>query len=339
MLELLQQASGHVGDKISVIIPCYNREKYIAECLDSIFAQTIPLEMLEVIVVDDMSTDRTREILMNYEKRYPDNLMLVFCEEQSGGYIGAVRNMGLSYAGGAYIAFVDSDDTLEPDMLVELYKNALLYQTDIVCCGYRVIDDQQTCLGEQKKQPCLYDCHDLLNAKALYMQEGLSGYVWAKLYRREFLDANRIVFPEDRHLSEDSFFHALSLLTCEKYMCLEACLYNYRYNTAGVWNSDKAPDYIMECFHTQEELMQLAAECAQGMEREIEWGVYGAVYGMMEKCGSMHQEQIFWEQMPYIKERLLSWFPDLEQNSYIYESKDAENIQLLKYLFDKDEVM
>ena len=85
--------------------------------------------------------------------------------------------------------------------------------------------------------------------------------------------------------------------------------------------------------------MQLAAECAQGMEREIEWGVYGAVYGMMEKCGSMHQEQIFWAQMPYIKERLLSWFPDLEQNSYIYESKDAENIQLLKYLFDKDEVM
>lgn len=72
------------GEKISVIIPCYNVKDMVSECLDSIVAQTIGLEHLEIILVDDASTDETVSVLKKYEEKYPDNIMLVLCERMAG---------------------------------------------------------------------------------------------------------------------------------------------------------------------------------------------------------------------------------------------------------------
>ena len=100
--------------KISIIIPCYNVEKYIDKCMNSILNQTIGIENLEIILVDDKSTDNTVERLKQYEVAYPEQIMLILCEKN--GRQGTARNIGMSYATGEYISFVDSDDWIRKDM-------------------------------------------------------------------------------------------------------------------------------------------------------------------------------------------------------------------------------
>lgn len=118
------------GDKISIIVPCYNAEKYIAACIESIFAQTVPLEMLEMIFIDDVSTDRTCQIIKSYEERYPENILLIECEKNAG--LEAARNIGLQYATGDYIIFVDADEFIKKDMVQKQYEKMALYQYDII---------------------------------------------------------------------------------------------------------------------------------------------------------------------------------------------------------------
>ena len=94
--------------KISIIIPCYNAQQYLDRCLLSLVNQTIDLDKLEIICVNDASTDGTWDKLCSWESRYPENFLLVDCEKN--GKLGRARNIGLSYATGDYIAFLDADD-------------------------------------------------------------------------------------------------------------------------------------------------------------------------------------------------------------------------------------
>ena len=118
------------GEKISVIIPCYNVKDMVSECLDSIVAQTIGLEHLEIILIDDASADETVSVLKKYEEKYPDNIMLVLCEKN--GRQGTARNIGLSYATGDFISFVDSDDWIHPVMFKELFDIMNKNDCDVV---------------------------------------------------------------------------------------------------------------------------------------------------------------------------------------------------------------
>ena len=122
-------------DRISVIVPCYNVENMVGECLESIIGQSIGLSHLEIILVDDASTDGTVQILKEYEKRYPDNIMLILCDEN--GRQGTARNIGLSYATGEYISFVDSDDWIHKDMYKVLVDIMEKNDCDIVQFRYR----------------------------------------------------------------------------------------------------------------------------------------------------------------------------------------------------------
>ena len=94
--------------KISVIIPCYNAQAYIPRCLHSIFSQTIGMETLEIILVNDASTDHTLDILLQFENKFPDSVIVVNLEQNIRQ--GGARNVGLSYASGEYVAFLDADD-------------------------------------------------------------------------------------------------------------------------------------------------------------------------------------------------------------------------------------
>lgn len=114
---------------ISVIVPAYNSELWIARCLDSICAQTY--SQLEIIVIDDGSTDRTGEIIDEYARK---DQRLVPVHQENAGLV-AVREKGIQLANGQYIGFVDSDDEIIPDMYERLLKNALKYRADISHCG------------------------------------------------------------------------------------------------------------------------------------------------------------------------------------------------------------
>lgn len=117
--------------KVSVIVPFYNVEKYIEKCLDSLVNQT--LEEIEIILVNDGSQDNSEEKAKEFEKRYPNKIK--YYKKANGG-LGDARNFGIKYASGEYIAFLDSDDFVEPTMYEEMYKKAKQENADMVECDF-----------------------------------------------------------------------------------------------------------------------------------------------------------------------------------------------------------
>ena len=126
-----------MNDLISVIVPAYNAEEYIGECLDSLLCQTY--ENLQIIVVNDGSTDRTGEIIARYQKKDARILAL----QQPNGGVSAARNLALEHMEGRYVTFSDSDDTSEPDKIAFLYALLLTHDAEIAHCGYNRVEEGQ----------------------------------------------------------------------------------------------------------------------------------------------------------------------------------------------------
>lgn len=158
---------------ISAIIPCYNVEKYIDRCLSSVVRQSIGMEHMQIILVNDASTDNTLEKLLLWETRYSDNILVITYEQNLRQ--GGARNMGLNYATGDYIGFVDSDDWIEPDMYEVLVKEMFEGGYDVVNC--QLIRDK----GNDEKSN---------------FQPEWGGIVTG-LYDRELIYGHNIVFPEN----------------------------------------------------------------------------------------------------------------------------------------------
>lgn len=177
------------GKKISVIIPAYNVEAYIRRCLDSLVNQTY--ENIEIIVVNDGSTDRTEEIVKEYEEREPEKVRL-FSQENKGQ--AEARNFGLTKARGEYIGFVDSDDFVSTKMYELMYQEAEENGCDLVTCGYYGCDDvtgeitvyQTGYRGEFNRS--IYENPLILRVN--------SPYPWNKLYRKELLERSGFHFQK-----------------------------------------------------------------------------------------------------------------------------------------------
>ena len=208
---------------ISVIIPMYNTEKYIGECLDSILAQTF--QNFEVIVVDDCSTDSSYAIVESYAAKFGGRLTLSRMEHNTGG-AALPRNKGLAFSRGEYIFYVDSDDFITKTALEELYTAAKNYNADFVYIGSRYMYTtengsklQRDKIGMTyekagKKEEILLvtnGSHDNLNL--LLIQKALFTMV-PKLVRRNFLLENSIFF-HDLIVHED-FLWLIELLCCTK---------------------------------------------------------------------------------------------------------------------------
>ena len=118
--------------KVSVIIPVYNGEKYIKQCLDSILKQT--LEQIEIIIINDASSDATSEILQDYGSIYTDKIKIVHNKQNEGQ--GKSRNIGINIAKGEFITFIDADDEIEQNMLEKMYNCAKNKNADLVLCDY-----------------------------------------------------------------------------------------------------------------------------------------------------------------------------------------------------------
>lgn len=220
-------------DKISVIIPCYNVEAYIDRCLESVVKQTIGLDMLEIIVINDASVDGTLDRLYQWEKRYPENIMVITYEENLRQ--GGARNLGLQYATGEYIGFVDADDWIEPDMYELLYEKMITGKYDLVKCKHiREAYEGQYSLSRAGQRDAEYHFSP---RKGLYYEEvsntgncGSYGGLWSGLYKKSMLMEHQIFFPE--HLAyEDNFFSGVLQLYVETLYILDVVLYHYFVNT------------------------------------------------------------------------------------------------------------
>ncbi len=167
---------------ISIIVPIYNAEKFLVECIESLLNQT--KQELEFILVNDGSTDQTEEII----KKYKDKRIKYFKNKNQG--IGKTRNFGIDKATGKYIMFVDSDDFLEKDACEKLYKKMEQERADVVVCNFYKLEDGNR--EEVKIQP--FSSTTLEEQPQLLLEINLAP--WNKLYRTELLKKHHIRFVE-----------------------------------------------------------------------------------------------------------------------------------------------
>ena len=162
--------------KVSVIIPVYNIEAYLRECLESVCNQT--LDSIQIIVVDDGSTDGSAAICREFADRFPEKVEYYY--KENGGSASA-RNMGLDHAVGDYVGFIDSDDWVEPDMYEKMYEKMVQYDCDIVFCrNFR--SSEYTSGGEIKRcnsEDCIYSIISEEERKA-FIVNNIIGYVCGK---------------------------------------------------------------------------------------------------------------------------------------------------------------
>ena len=214
---------------VSVIIPVYNTEKYLRRCLDSVVNQT--LQELEILLVDDGSTDRSLSILREYENRYPAKVRVL--TKENGGQATA-RNLGIKLSIGKYIGFVDSDDYVDTSMYETLYKAAKENQCDMVECHYRYL-----CVEGKKIKKYRTRGHirQYKNQKDMFINAQVSPC--NKLFKREVLMQEGVDFPEG-FIYEDTAFYikAIPFIKNEKF--INKHLYYYLLRRSSTMNANKS---------------------------------------------------------------------------------------------------
>lgn len=222
MLKNTAMTSNHnhdISPKVSVIIPIYNMEKYLKECLESVISQS--LKEIEIICVNDGSTDRTQEILHEYQ--YRDSRITVINQENSG--VSGARNHGLKIATGEYLAFIDPDDYY-PDnqVLYDLYTAAINNQVNI-CGGEFREDSPYGSITRWEGNQCKYNFP--VNGIIEY-QDYQFDYGWTRfIYNRDFIINNGFQFPNYKFF-EDPVFFVQVMHTAQKFFALSRCTYCYR---------------------------------------------------------------------------------------------------------------
>lgn len=217
--------------KISVIIPCYNVSAYIDRCLISITVQTIGVENLEIICIDDSSTDDTWIHLQKWKHVFPENIILVQLEENKRQ--GAARNVGLQYASAEWISFVDADDWLEFDFFERLYEPVTRLRCDVVSCNFvRDASDLKSDFDADKKNRGKeeYIIADTIEQKKKVLADKPLGMVaHTKIIRKRLLTDNNILFPENV-VYEDHYWIPLLHIYAERIYLIEEQLYHYFWN-------------------------------------------------------------------------------------------------------------
>lgn len=195
--------------KVSVIVPIYNVEKYLKKCIDSLVGQT--LEDIQIILVNDGSTDSSGKIAKEYAEKYPQKIL--YLEKENGGLSDA-RNYGIPYATGEYIAFLDSDDYIEKNAYEEMYNKAIAENSDYVECDFiweypnkSKIDKKLTNIKETNNNATQQE--KLTLAEKQEMLANTRVVAWNKLIKRSIIEENKITFPKGLRYEDVEFTYKL----------------------------------------------------------------------------------------------------------------------------------
>lgn len=223
--------------KVSIILPAYNAAIYIGKCLDSIVAQTI-FDQLQVIVVNDGSTDGTEKILEEYGRRY-SNISVI---TTPNGGVSNARNVGIQYAEGAYITFVDADDWVDRECYEKMLVNAVKTQADIVVAGF--IISQKAAQQSVRKITDINHAEDNVSAAKSLMLGTLDVHVCDKLFRAEI--AKMVKFERGLKRGEDRLFLLDCLFQAKKVSFMSEAYYHYFQNEQSVMH-EKLSFEIVQC--------------------------------------------------------------------------------------------
>lgn len=286
--------------KLSIIVPVYNGEKYINQTVDSILAQTF--KDFELILINDGSTDRTREILEKCKEK--DKRLRVIHQENSGP--GAARNVGIREARGEYIGFVDGDDCVDKKMYEKLLDAVGDNKVEMAMCGYTEKRDQDeiiVCANLRDKEVLLQkDIED--NIISTFIKSVNFGYfsLVNKIYYKKFIVENDLLLEEDRRQGEDWWFNIRAFCKLKSFVYIDEPLYYYiRQNSESLMNAynEKNMDYLNRGY---EQIIPVAKKYRLDTD-ELEIRRLVNIYGYLRATMKFNRKRFF-----YVRDTKIDWF-------------------------------
>ena len=309
--------------KVSIILPVYNVEKYLENCLDSLLAQT--LDDIEIVAVNDGSTDGSLQILEAYQERHPKKLF-IYSTENHG--VSHARNYGFFQSHGEYVWFVDSDDYVEPDACRQLYEKAVSDQNDLVLFRYYNVDAET---GERKAY--ISNCHNqnFQIRKVPYELPAISPYPWIKFIQRSLFEG--LHFPEGIRF-EDLPVAYLLAVKAKSIGFLDQCFYNYRKNVGFLSRLTPSTLHIKNAIIFMKEEMQKLGFLEQ-YEEELDFIAVRHFFYRFWKLLTNYETdkkelklQLIDELFDYMDQQI----PDWENNHYVRYSLPPHLTRML-YLY------
>lgn len=315
--------------KVSVIIPVYNAEEFLEECLNSVINQT--LKEIEIICVDDGSKDQSLNILEKYAQK--DSRIKILTQHNRGP--GAARNEALNVVNGEYVAFVDADDWIEKDSLKELYENS----DDVDMVLFNAVEHLTG--TENKKRIYPVDDSEKIftykDYKNLVMNSEI--IVCSKLHKLSFIKENDLEFSNSG-LYEDVFFHTKSMIRAKKLKHINKIFYNYRKTDENVRQSEyKATNESFILLDILDDVKTLLIK--ENVFEELEYNYYlfkiGELKRLFNNINKEYEETLYHQIQDNLMEDYLSTqvyesLPDDEKKFYVFikQSDDLEEYHKLQ---------
>lgn len=228
---------------LSIIIPLYNCEKYIKQCLDTIFRQEMNESEFEVIVIDDGSKDNGYSLASEYAKRHQNILVI----KQGNQGVACARNNAMEKATGDYVTFVDADDMLVSGSLSTLIKIAVDNKADIVKAAHKEVPEDAVCEDFSSN-------HDNSSIQVMTGEEAIvnvtrmkEGYCWGYLISRKLITDNRLSFPPKVAFMEDWAFITQAILKSRTFVNADVLLYLYRRNSSSCMANVTTEKMLLGC--------------------------------------------------------------------------------------------
>ncbi|WP_263602128.1 glycosyltransferase family 2 protein [Chryseobacterium sp. PET-29] len=275
----------HVPSKVSVIVPVYNVEKYLSKCLDSLISQSY--QNLEILVVNDGSTDCSEDIIRNYAQRYPDRIKAF--QKENGGLSDA-RNFGIDRATGDYIGFVDSDDYVSPVMFEEMTVLAEKHCAEMVICNVLKVDEHGNIRQKLIQIPEMPEKIDLENNFSVFSD--ISYFACNKLFKKSLFNEKR--FKENVHFEDIQLIPQL-LLDCTTVAQTQNFHYHYLERTDSIskTHTEKGLD-ILRAVEEVEEYFK-TTKYSDKVNELKNFQIFEGVYSFIAYLAFVKNDEVFYK--------------------------------------------
>lgn len=275
----------NVPSKVSIIVPVYNVENYLAKCLDSLIVQS--LDDIEILVVNDGSKDRSEEIIQQYAQKYPEKIKAF--SKKNGGLSDA-RNFGIAHASGDYIGFVDSDDYVTNTMFEEMFSLAEKHQAKIVVCNIQKVDENGKIIQKLTQLPNMPEHISLENNFSVFSD--ISYFACNKLFKKELFDQKR--FKKGVHFEDIQLIPQL-LLECDTIAQTQNYHYQYFERTDSITktHTEKGLD-MLKAIQDVEEAFE-KSKYAQKKEALKNFQIFEGVYSFLAYLAFVKKEEMFYQ--------------------------------------------
>jgi len=317
--------------KISVIVPVYNVENYLEKCLNSLVNQT--LEEIEILVINDGSTDDSQKIIDEFQKKFPQKIK-AFSKENGG--LSDARNFGIERASGNFLAFVDSDDYISENMLQEMYDLAIKNEAELVICNLQKVDEHGNVTQKLTQIPNFSEKIDL--EKNFSVFSDISYFACNKIFKRELFAGKK--FQKGMHFEDIELIPKI-LLQCKTLAKTDAFHYQYleRSNSISKSHTERGLDILKAVKN-----VEIAFENSEYSHKKTElknFQILEGVYTFLAYLAFVKEDEVYQkmssELKKFIKERKISNFEILKYQrfgkNYLLTLPLKKQVYYLLYFF------